>query len=142
MRIWVFLAALTAFAQPAFAAHSHRHSHHGARTHHAHHASHHHYRFARAHRMRRAPIESGYAMPQTFARTDAIDRPFFSDPSFPNRSWNQASNQNGYRYSDNQSWPSNQSWQSAPAQQFATVEPAPRAPRTATRDHGALDAMI
>src|SRR3954464_10663618 len=128
MRIWVFLAALIAFAQPAFAAHSHRHSHHGARTHHIHHAGHHHYRFARAYRMRRAPIESGYAMPQTFARTDAIDTPFFSDPSFPNRSWNQT----GYRYSDNQSWPS------APAQQFSNLTPAPTsAPRTAARDHGA-----
>ena len=135
MRIWVFVAALIAFAQPAFAAHSHRHSHHGARTHHVHHASHHHYRFARAYRMRRAPIESGYAMPQTFARTDAIDRPFFSDPSFPNRSWNQTV----YGYSGDQSWLSNESWPSAPAQQFATVAPAPRAP---ARDHGALDAMI
>src|SRR3954465_13511481 len=143
MRIWVFLAALIAFAQPAFAAHSHRHSHHGARSHHVHHTSHHHYRFARAYRMRRAPIESGYAMPQIFARTDASDRPFFSDPSFPNRAWNQ----NGYHYSENQSWPSApvqqfSSFGPAPAQQFSNLTPAPRAPRTATRDHGALDAMI
>src|SRR4051812_35533232 len=147
MRIWVSLAAFVAFAQPASAAHSHRHSHHGARTHSIHHTNHHHYRFARAYRMRRAPIESGYAMPQSFARTDAIDRPFFSDPSFPNRSSNQAWNQNGYRYSENQSWQSGPAQQfssfgPAPAQQFATVEPAPRAPRTVTRDHGALDAMI
>src|SRR5438128_785060 len=99
MRIWVFLAALTAFTQPAFAAHSHHHSHHGIRTHHVRHASHH-YRYARAYRMRRAPIESGYAMPQTFVRTEAVDTPFFSGPSFPNRSWNQSA----YRYSENQSW--------------------------------------
>src|SRR2546423_4101725 len=114
MRIWVFLAALIAFAQPAFATASYRHSH---RTHTFYHASHHHH-FARAHRVRRAPIESGDAMPQTFARTDAVDTPFFSDPSFSNRSWNQKV----YRYSDNQTWPS------APAPQFASFAPAPRAP--------------
>src|SRR3954452_15877185 len=88
MRIWVFLVALIAFAQPAFAAHAHRHSHHGARSHHVRHAAHH-YRFAQARRTLRAPVESGYAMPQTFARTDSIDTPFFSDPSFSNRSWKQ-----------------------------------------------------
>jgi len=118
MRIWVFLAALTAFAQPAFAAHSHRHSH---RTHSIHHASHHHH-FARAHRMRRSPIESGYATPQTFTRTDAIDTPFFSGLSFPDRSWNESVNR-----------------PPAGAQEFSNLVPAPRA---AARDHGALDAMI
>src|SRR2546423_2774370 len=128
MRIGVFALALIAFAQPAFAAHSLKHSHHVARTQHVHHAAHH-YRSAHAPRVRRTPIESGYVMPQAFARTDAIDTPFFSDPSFPNRSWNQ----NIYRYSGDQAWPS------APAQQFSTFAPAPRA---AARDHGALDAMI
>jgi soluble lytic murein transglycosylase-like protein len=125
MRIWVLLAALIAFAQPAFAAHSHRHSH---RSHHVHHAGHHHH-FARAHRVWRAPVESGYAMPQVFARTDSIDTPFFSDPPFPNRAWTQ----NVYRYSGDQAWPP------ASAQQFSTFAPTPRA---AARDHGALDAMI
>src|SRR5438105_2909279 len=101
MHIWVFFAALTAFTQPAFAAHSHHHSHHGIRAHHVYHASHH-YRYARAYRMRRAPIESGYAMPQAFARTDAVDTPFFGDASFSNRAWNQ----NVYRNSADQAWPS------------------------------------
>ena len=70
-------------------------------------------------------------MPQTFARTDAVDTPFFSDPSFPNRSWSENSN----RYS----W--NQSWSPGPTQQFSGLEPAPR-PRTARVHDGALDAMI
>ena len=128
MRIGVFALALTAFVQPAFAAHSHRHSHHIARTRHVDYAGHHH-RFAR---VQRAPIESGYAMPQAFARTDAIETPFFGDDSFPNRSWNQNSNRN--------SW--NQSWSSpGPAQQLSSLEPAPR-PRSARMHDGALGAMI
>src|SRR5436305_8601382 len=102
MRIWIFVAALIAIAQPAFAAHSHRHAQHGAGTHHVHHVRHHH-RFAYAHRVQRAAIESGYAMPQTFARTDAVDTPFFSDSSFPNRSWNRNAN----LYSWNQAWSAN-----------------------------------
>lgn len=122
MRIWVFALALIAFAQPAFAA-SHRHSHHGARAHHAHRVVHHHYRFARA---RSAP---DFAAPITFARTDAIDRPSFSDPSFAqNRSWNEGWTQDAWRQPP------------ARAQQFAAFETAPVA--RAARDHGALDAMI
>jgi len=61
-------------------------------------------------------------MPQTFARTDAIDTPFFSGLSFPDRSWNESVNR-----------------PPAEAQQFSNLVPAPRA---AARDHGALDAMI
>jgi len=60
-------------------------------------------------------------MPQAFARTDASDTPFLSDPSFPNRSWNQA----GARL--------------APP---SVGEPAPRLARYARVHNGALDAMI
>src|SRR5437870_4384807 len=78
MRICVFALALVATAQPAFAkSHSHRHAHYAA-YHHARHV--HHYAYRRVQPM----IEPGAA--QMFARTDAIERPFFSDPSFPNRS--------------------------------------------------------
>src|SRR3954468_23544757 len=98
MRICVFALALVATAQPAFAkSHSHRHAHYAA-YHHARHV--HHY----AHMRMRPMLEPGAA--QMFARTDAtdsaIDRPFFSDPSFPNRSrsqtaWNQGGwNQSGW----------------------------------------------
>jgi len=61
-------------------------------------------------------------MAQTFARTDAVDSPFFVGPSFPSRQWNESFNR-------------------APAltQQSSAVAPAPRA---AAHDHGALDAMI
>jgi len=74
---------MTAVAQPALARDLHHSSHHVS--HHRHHAAqgrHHH--AARFHRgaaglarMRNAaPIESGYSMPQSFARTDATDTPF------------------------------------------------------------------
>src|SRR5215212_173704 len=109
MRIGVFALALAAaFAQPAFAAqHSHKYRHHSARM---------------------APIESGYAMPQTFARTDAIDTPFFfSDPSFANRAWTQT--------------PRRQTWRAATAPQFTSFEPVARMPRAPARN-GALDGMI
>lgn len=126
MRIGVFALALIAFAQPAFAKqNSHRHPHQTARTHHLHHAAHH--RSVHAARVRRAPIESGYAMPRTFARTDATDTPFFSDPSFPNKSWAQNSR--------------NQVWSPNPEQQFSAFEPAPRVRNAPARD-GALDGMI
>lgn len=77
MRACVLALAAIAFAQPALARdHSHRHkSHHAARHHHAHHhyAGHRHLRAAR---VRETPIISGYAMPQSFARTDAADSAF------------------------------------------------------------------
>jgi soluble lytic murein transglycosylase-like protein len=117
MRIWVFAAALTAFTQPALATASHRHSHYGIRTHDIHYARHHPFAYAG-----RTPVESGYAMAQTFARTDAIDTPFFSAPSFPNRSWNESSDR-----------------PRALVRQPSTLMPAPR---SAAHDHGALDAMI
>src|SRR3954464_14432079 len=70
MRICVFAFALVALAQPAFAR-SHHHAHH-ARAYHAHHA----------HYVARVRL-SQPGMVQAFVRTDATDRPFFSDPSFP-----------------------------------------------------------
>ena len=118
MRFVVSALALVAFAQPAFAA-SHRHSHHGARAHHVHRVAHHHHRFVH---LRRMPA---YVAPAVFARTDAIDTPFFGNPSFANRSWPQNS--------------SYQTWAPAPAQTFANVAARPR---PIARDHGALDAMI
>ena len=84
MRACVIAAAIVALTQPAFAAKTHKkntHRHHVSHLSHQHIAKHH-----RTHvRVRRAPIESG-AAPQLFARTNATDAPFFSDPSFPNRS--------------------------------------------------------
>jgi soluble lytic murein transglycosylase-like protein len=87
MRACVIAAAIVALAQPAFAAKPHK------KNSHRHHASHlsqqhlvkHHRKHAR---LRRAPIESGYATPM-FARTNATDAPTFSDPSFPNRAWSE-----------------------------------------------------
>jgi len=94
MRIGVFALALIAFAQPAFAKQS-SHRHHAART---------------------SQIQQpAYAV---FARTDAIDTPFFSGQLFPNRAWAQA-----------------------PAQQFSSFEPVRRVRRASARD-GALDAAI
>ena len=61
-------------------------------------------------------------MAQTFARTDAIDTPFFSDPSLPNRSWNESIRPQ------------------AVALQSSAFAPAPLV--TARESHGALDAMI
>lgn len=140
MRACVIAAAIVALTQPAFAAKTHKKS---AHRHHASNLSHQHIaKYHRTHaRLRRAPIESGYAMPQTFARTNATDMPIFSDPSFPNRS----------------AFPSRSSQVSAsPAPRFEQFgEPAPqsapfgfgqpasrvRVARTAARNT-ALDAMI
>ena len=83
MRACIFALAVTAVAQPALARDLHHSSHHVS--HHRHHAAegrHHH--AARFHRgagrftrvRNAAPIESGYSMPQSFARTDATDTPF------------------------------------------------------------------
>jgi hypothetical protein len=86
MRICILAAAAIAFAQPAFARDAAHKSHHIKRHHHAAHAGKvHHVRHHRAIRrvVREAPIESGYAMPKSFAempqafpRTDATDTPF------------------------------------------------------------------
>lgn len=89
MRACVIAVGMIALAQPALARDAHKSSHHGARHHHQHVAQPHHratahYRKrARIARVRHeAPIESGYAMPQSFARTDATDTPFFA-PTAP-----------------------------------------------------------
>lgn len=111
MRICVFALAFVALAQPASAkSHSARHAHQ-ARAHHVHHV----------HHVARAQLRPGEpAMLQAFVRTDATDRPFFSDPSFPNRAWAQ------------------------PAQPFGLGETAPRVrvARVAAVRNTALDAMI
>src|SRR5262245_60712061 len=75
MRACVIAAAILAVSQPAFAKAHHKHRHH------THHLTH-------THSHRHAPIPADFraAIPQAFARTDATDAPFFSDPSFPNRS--------------------------------------------------------
>jgi len=65
--------AAVALVQPAHARKaSHKASHHFAQHHHQ---ARHGYRVARL-RMQRAPIISGYAMPQSFARTESVDTPF------------------------------------------------------------------
>src|SRR3954454_17411196 len=119
MRICVFALALVALAQPAFAR-SHYHHAHQARAYHAHYA----------HHVARARVRlSEPGMVQAFVRTDATDRPFFSDPSFPNRAWRQPqfaardrfANQNQFAY---QNQFADQSW--SPAQSFGFGETAPR----------------
>ena len=83
MRACVLAVGIIALAQPALARDIQKSSHHGARHHHQHVAQSHHRKHARIVRVRReAPIESGYAMPQSFARTDATDTPFFA-PTAP-----------------------------------------------------------
>jgi soluble lytic murein transglycosylase-like protein len=77
MRACVFAVGIITLAQPAFARDFHKSSHHVSRHHH-HHVAHArpHHRKARIVRVRgEAPIISGYSMPQSFARTDAVDSP-------------------------------------------------------------------
>jgi soluble lytic murein transglycosylase-like protein len=86
MRICILAAAVIALAQPAFARDAAHKSPHIKRHHHAAHVSKHrhvkhHRKFRRV--VRAAPIESGYAMPKSFAevpasfaRTNATDTPF------------------------------------------------------------------
>jgi len=132
MRACVIAAAIVALSQPAFAAKTHKkdsHRHHVSHLSHQHIAKHH-----RTHaRVRRTPIKSGYAAPQTFARTDATDAPAFSDPSFPNRAWRQT------RFPDRQQF-SDSRW-TEPAQPLGFSEPAPRV-RAAAARNSALDGMI
>ena len=139
MRICVLALALIALSQPAFArSHSHHHQAHYARSHHAHH-------FARA---RMPMMEPGTI---AFVRTNASDRPVFSDPSFPNRSyvpnraWRQSAANRTWGESNWTQWNEggwNQSW-SQPAQSYGSSEYTPRArvARAAVRNT-ALDAMI
>jgi soluble lytic murein transglycosylase-like protein len=68
--------AAVALVQPAHARKaSHKASHHFTQHHHHAHQARHGYRSARL-RMQRAPIIAGYAMPQSFARTESVDTPF------------------------------------------------------------------
>jgi len=133
MRACVIAAAIVALSQPAFAAKTHKknsHRHHVSHLSHQHIAKHH-----RKHaRLRRAPIETGYAAPQLFARTNATDAPVFSDPSFPNRS-SQASATPGPRF-EQYGAPAPQA-----AQPFGFGEPARRVRITRERNT-ALDGMI
>jgi hypothetical protein len=89
MRACVIAVGMIALAQPALARDVHKSSHHGARHHHyqqhvahAHRATHYRKRARIARVRHEAPIESGYAMPQSFARTDATDTPLFA-PTAP-----------------------------------------------------------
>ncbi len=128
MRACVIAAAIVALTQPAFAAKTHKKNTH---RHHVSHLSHHHIaKHQRTHvRVRRAPIESGHAAPQLFARTNATDAPFFSDPSFPNRS-SQASATPAPRFEQF----------GETTQPFGFSEPARL--RTGTARNTALDGMI
>jgi soluble lytic murein transglycosylase-like protein len=129
MRTCVFALALVALAQPAFAK---------SHSHHAHHAAHHHARHVHHYARMRPTIEAG--MVQAFARTNATDRPFFSDPSFPNRS----SSQNGWSQNNwNQNAWNQGGWNeaSAPAAQPFGFRQAPRV-RVARARNTALDAAI
>jgi soluble lytic murein transglycosylase-like protein len=71
---------MIALAQPAFARDFHKSSHHVSK-HSRHHVAHAHHRTAHLRVRREAPIISGYSMPQSFARTDAVDSPAMQ-PSF------------------------------------------------------------
>jgi len=87
MRACVLAIGMIALAQPAFARDLHKPSHHVSKhsRHHVAHARPHH-RTAHLVRVRREPPSiSGYSMPQSFARTDAVDSPVMQ-PSFPMQS--------------------------------------------------------
>jgi len=79
MRACVLVLAAIVIAQPALARDQSHRSHQVVRAHHHVAQARHAYRL-RHHTVRRivraAPIESGYAMPQSFARTDATDSQF------------------------------------------------------------------
>jgi soluble lytic murein transglycosylase-like protein len=113
------LRSLPSHSRPFAKSHSHKHAHHAWAHHVRHHVAH----------ARVRPGEPGMA--QAFVRTDATDRPFFGDPSFPNRSWsqNQSANQNQF----------NQARAQPPQPSFG--EGAPRARVARARNTG-LDTMI
>ena len=71
-----------------------------------------------------------------FVRTNATDRPFFSDPSFPNRSWRRNAFANRNQFA-NQTW-TQQTW-TQPAPSFGNDAPRARAARVRNT---ALDGMI
>ena len=115
MRICVFALAAICIAQPASAREpAHKRSHQMER-HYAHHHAARHHKKHRAVGVRRQPVESGYATPQTFARTDAVDTPLTRD-----------------------------TWQPAPARNFASfsAEPQPRMRRAAASRNTELDSAI
>jgi soluble lytic murein transglycosylase-like protein len=128
MRACVFVLAMTAVAQPALARehhkshhqHSHQHyaaqgRHHAARVHHSH--------VVRA-RVPREAIISGYAMPQSFARTDSVES-----------AWSQSQSQSRSQAS--------RSLQPAPQAATAAWVTEPVSARARGRAHdSALDAMI
>ena len=121
MRASVIAAAVIALTQPAHATTSHNtHSH---RSHVSdlghHHAARHHGVHAR---LRRVPIEAGYAMPQAFARANASDRQAFGGPFYPNQPWQQT-------------------WASTAPQAAPFGGSQPRMRNARTHD-GALDDMI
>jgi soluble lytic murein transglycosylase-like protein len=89
MRACVIALAVTAIAQPALGRDHSNRSHQITRSHHITHERHsyrvkYHRNVRRVARLREAPIESGHAMPQSFARTDATDSPFnaWTAPTF------------------------------------------------------------
>lgn len=118
MRACIIALSAIAFTSPALAATSHGHSHRNRVASLSHHHAAAHHRHAR---LRRVPMEAGYAyaMPQPFAGTNAFAPRAFGGPSFPNQSWQQT-------------------W-AAPEAPFGG--PAPRM-RSARVHDGALDAMI
>jgi soluble lytic murein transglycosylase-like protein len=122
MRACVVVLSFAAIAlvQPAHARRaSHKASHHFTQHHHyAHQARHAH----RVVRMQRAPIISGYAMPQSFARTHSVDTPLLQD--------------------GRQAVPSSaqDAWQPAPSRELITSDVSMR--RAARTGNGAYDDMI
>jgi len=89
MRTCIIALSAIASTSPALATTSHGHSHrnHVASVSHRHHAAAHH----RHARLRRMPIEAGYAyaMRQPFASTDAFAGRAFGGPSFGSQPWQQ-----------------------------------------------------
>jgi soluble lytic murein transglycosylase-like protein len=92
MRACILALAVTAVAQPALAREHHKSSH--ASSHHHHYAGPARHHFARFHhrirfaRIQREPVISGYAMPQSFARTDSTDSAWRQTQAA--QSWQQA----------------------------------------------------
>lgn len=124
MRACVIAVAVIALSQPAFAAKSHKkHPHRSHVSHlsyHYHHAAR--YRHRLYTRLRRAPIENGYTMPQRFAHGYAIERSTFTDSSSSQEPWRNA-------------------WAAATPQDASFAEPARHGRRARVYD-GALDSMI
>jgi soluble lytic murein transglycosylase-like protein len=126
MRVCVIAAAVIAITQPAAAAKADaKHRNHVA------HLSHHHYAKHRTYiRLRRVPIEDGYAMAPSFARPDAFGAPAFGGPFVQNRRFRSQSFQS--QSFQNQPW--RQTWAAAnPQMPFGASGPG---------GHSELDSMI